>query len=252
MFGLKKLLPILMAVVMTLGMGTNAFAAEAATGENENLIGTIQQVSSSDFNNAEKVGSQKIKEITAENFSISQLNIKTSLKSGSQKKEATASNAESKVSTNGMWQISDPVFVGDGNLTGAYDIYLVNTSSPATTFLKLASSSSELMAVLYKVDDQGNLTSTGFGVYANGSDNFGVLAAGNYAIVIGSSSGTATGAYTLMWNCSNPSGASSIINRTSDLSRVVLFYNNNVIRSNGDNIMSSLKWEEHETWYLPL
>lgn len=252
MLRLKKFLPIVITIVMTLGINTNAFATENTPKANEPLTGTIQQISTSDFDEAEKIESQKIQEITTDNYSFPQLNVKPNLKLDSQKKSATASNATSEATTNGIWQINDPVFVGDGNLTGSYDLYLVNTSSPKTIFLKLASRSSELLAVLYKVDAQGNLINTGFGAYANGSDNFGVLAAGNYAIAIGSSSGNATGTYTLMWNSSNPSGASSIIDRTSDLSRVVLFYSNNIIRSNGTNIMTDLKWEEHETWYLPL
>lgn len=241
-----------MTIVMTIGINTNAFATENTLNVYKPFNNTVQQIGSSEFDKAEKIESQKIQEITVDNFRMPQLNVKPDLRLESQKKSATENNSASEVATNSIWQINDPVFLGDGNLTSSYDLYLVNTSSEATAFLKLASSSSELIAVLYKVDAQGNLTNTGFGAYANDSDNFGVLAAGNYAIAITSFSGNATGTYTLMWNCSNPSGASSIIGRTSDLSRVVLFYSNNIIRSNGNDLMTDLKWEEHETWYLPL
>ncbi|WP_318062666.1 hypothetical protein [Clostridium boliviensis] len=33
---------------------------------------------------------------------------------------------------------------------------------------------------------------------------------------------------------------------------MVLYYSNSKILSNGTNIIDGLKWEDHETWYLPL
>lgn len=137
MLKLKKFLAIMMAIVMTLVINTNAFATENVSNANELSNGTIQQISTSEFEKAEKIESQKIPEITTENHSLPQLNVKPDLKSGSKKKTATASNAASEATTNGIWQINDPVFVGNGNLTGSYDLYLVNTSVETTVFLKL-------------------------------------------------------------------------------------------------------------------
>lgn len=46
------------------------------------------------------------------------------------------------------------------------------------------------MAVLYYVDNGMLGDSTGWGVYANGGENYINIPAGQYAIVIGSSTGT--------------------------------------------------------------
>lgn len=218
-----------------MGISTSAFAAEIPLGEEyQSSPATLQELNAVNLEGAKDVASQEFLEITSENYDIPEPN-----------------RTKSTVSTMGTWSIPDPVFVGNGNLTTSNDLYVVQNTSSSTVFLKLASSNSNLLAVLYKVNADGSLTSTGFGVYANGSDNYGVLGAGTYAIVIGSSDGNARGTYTLMWNRSNPSGANSIIDKTSDLSRVVLFYNNSKILSNGDNIMTDLKWSESETWSLP-
>jgi hypothetical protein len=210
----------MVALIMIFGMNSNVFATDGVPNVNDKSEGIAQKISNSDFEQAEKMEAQDIQKITLDDSSFPQLKVNTNFKIDTLKNYNNIENNSTQgISINSTWQINDPVFVGDGNLTGAYDIYLVNASSNRTAALKLAASSSELIA---------------------------------YAIVIGSSSGKVTGTYTLMWNCSNPSGAKSIINRTSDLARVVLFYSNNEIRSNGDNIITNLKWEEHETWYLPL
>lgn len=230
---LKKLL----LFVLTLAMGINAsvFAAETPLGEEyQTSPVTVQELNAVNLEEAKDAATQEILEITTDNYDFPEPN-----------------RAKSSISTKGTWSIPDPVFVGNGDLTTSNDLYVVQNTSSSTVFLKLASSNPNLLAVLYKVNTDGSLTSTGFGVYANGSDNYGVLGAGTYAIVIGSSDGNARGTYTLMWNRSNPSGANSIIDKTSDLSRVVLFYNNNKILSNGDNIMTGLKWSETEEWSLP-
>lgn len=150
------------------------------------------------------------------------------------------------------WAINDPVFVGNGKLTDSFDIYVVNLTAKQLAFLKLNSSNPNLMAVLYYVNNGALGNSTGWGVHANGGESFINIPAGQYAIVIGSSTGTEVGDYKLMWNCSNPSGATSIVDTTDDLSRVVLYYNNSTVLSNGNNILDKLTWEEHETWYAPL
>ncbi|NNJ28950.1 ORF6N domain-containing protein [Lacrimispora defluvii] len=119
-------------------------------------------------------------------------------------------------------------------------------------FLKLDSSNPNLLAVLYTINNGSLGSSTGWGVTANSGASFINVPAEQYAILIGSSSGAEVGNYKLMWNCSNPSGANAILNYTDDLSRVVLYYSNSNIMSNGTNIIDGLKWEDHETWYLPL
>lgn len=105
---------------------------------------------------------------------------------------------------------------------------------------------------LYTINNGSLGSSTGWGVTANSGASYINVPAGQYAILIGSASGAEVGNYKLMWNCSNPSGASAILNYTDDLSRVVLYYSNSKIMSNGTNIIEGLKWEDHETWYLPL
>lgn len=243
----------MVALIMIFGMNSNIFAADGVPNVNDESEGIVKKISNSDFDQAEKMKTQDIQKITVDDSSFPQLDVNTNIKIDTLKNTNNFKNSTTQgISTNSIWQINEPVFVGDGNLTEAYDIYLVNASSNRTAALKLAASSSELIAQIFVVDAQGNLQATNFGVNANSSDKFGALGPGTYAILIGSSSGTATGTYTLMWNCSNPSGAKSIINRTSDLARVVLFYNNNEIRSNGDNIITDLRWEDSETWNLPL
>lgn len=150
------------------------------------------------------------------------------------------------------WAIADPVFVGNGELSDSYDIYLVTLTAKQISFLKLNSSNSNLMAVLYYVENGSLAGSTGWGVYANDGEGFINIPAGQYAIVIGSATGTEVGNYKLMWNCSNPSGAQSIVDTTDNLARVVLYYDNSRILSNGNNILTKLTWEEHETWYTSL
>lgn len=248
MLRLKKLLTVIMVMALSVGISGNTYAQEVSADGKESSLAVIQQVAPLNYEEAESNNSCEFLDINNDNFNFQQISGNVYDKAAIQ----TDLETTSKATPNGIWRINDPVFVGSGNLTEATDIYLVNTTSPATVFLKLSSSNSNLLAVLYEVKSDGTLSSLGFGAYANGSDSYGVLNPGSYAIVIGSSDGSARGSYTLMWNRANPSGANRIINKTSDLSRVVLYYNDNEIRSNGNNIITDLKWEEHETWYLPL
>lgn len=169
-----------------------------------------------------------------------------------QLKDSLSGVPENALNARENWAINDPIFVGNGTLTDSFDIYVVTLTSKQLSFLELNSTNSNLMAVLYYVDNGMLGDSTGWGVYANGGENYINIPDGQYAIVIGSSTGTEKGDYQLMWNCSNPSGTKSIVDTTDDLSRVVLYYDNNTILSNGQNILKDLKWEEHETWYMRL
>jgi hypothetical protein len=225
MFRLKKLLPLMVALIMIFGTNSNVFATDGVANVNDKSEGIVQKISNSDFDQSEKMEAQDIQKITVDDSSFPQLKVNTNLKIDTLKNYNNIENNTTQgISINSTWQINDPVFVGDGKLTGAYDIYLVNASSNRTAALKLAASSSELIAQIFVVDAQGNLEPSNFGVNANSSEKFGALNSGNYAIVIGSSSGKVTGTYTLMWNCSNPAGAKRVINRTSDLARVVFFF----------------------------
>lgn len=150
------------------------------------------------------------------------------------------------------WAIQNPIFVGDGTLTDSFDIYLVTLTAKQLAFLKLESENPNLMAVLYYVENGALGNSTNWGVTANSGSSYINIPDGQYAIVIGSATGKEVGNYTLMWNCANPAGASSIINCTDNLARVVLYYDDSTILSNGTNVIKGLTWEEHETWEMPL
>ena len=201
---------------------------------------------------AQDVGMQSLTMDEAEVMPSQKFNDLENLSNTNRLTDSLSGVPESALNARENWAINDPVFVGNGTLTDSFDIYLVTLTSKQLSFLKLNSANSNLMAVLYYVDNGMLGDSTGWGVYANGGENYINIPAGQYAIVIGSSTGTEKGDYQLMWNCSNPSGATSIVDATDDLSRVVLYYDNSTILSNGQNILTDLKWEEHETWYMPL
>ena len=229
-----------LALVVTC-FSANAFAAET------NSIPEIEATEAQDIG-IQSLAVEEVDVISPQEFS--------DLENLSQMEQLTSSLVDipdNALKTRENWAINKPVFVGEGTLTDSIDIYVVTLTSKQLSFLKLNSSNSNLMAVLYYVEDGMILgESTGWGVYANGGENYINIPAGQYAIVVGSSTGAERGDYQSMWNCSNPSGATGIVDTTDDLSRVVLYYNNSTILSNGLNILEDLKWEEHETWYMPL
>lgn len=158
-----------------------------------------------------------------------------------------------------VWRISESVFVSDETLDEVYDIWVVTLNDTMLSFLKLASSNPNLMAVLYYIDANGNLgNSSGWGVNANGSASPANIPPGQYAIVIGSTSGTETGTYTLMWNCSNPSkNAKRLLACSDDLTRIMVYYNDTenkteTILTSGEDILTNLTWQESETWVTSL
>lgn len=150
-----------------------------------------------------------------------------------------------------LWQIVDPIFVGNTTaLNEMNDAYIVDIAKDGKfSFLKLKSDNPNLLAWLYMIDSSGQLVPTNFKVLANQDYGCMNIPAGRYYIMIGSYSGNERGNYQLMWNSSNPLRPSVIIDVTSDLSRVVLYYDLNTIMSNGTNILDGLTWEDHETWY---
>lgn len=237
----KKVSSFLCALVLAVSsFSTNAFAAEAIS------IPVVE------VTKAQDVGIKSLAIDEAKPASSQEINDLENLSQDEQLNNSFAGIPGKAINARGNWAINNPVFVGNGTLIDSFDIYVVTLTSKQLSFLKLNSSNSNLMAVLYYVDNGMLGNSTGWGVYANGGENYINIPAGQYAIVIGSSTGTQKGDYQLMWNCSNPAGATSIVDTTDDLSRVVLYYNNSKILSNGKNILTDLTWEEHETWYMPL
>ncbi len=131
------------------------------------------------------------------------------------------------------------------------------------SFLKLTSSNSNLMAVIYNLDANGNLSgSSGFGVMANDDCNFANIPAGTYAILVGSATGTEIGDYTLMWNCSTPSNyiytdknnvqhnvtPHSLLSVSDDLTNILVYYDTQAVLINGTNALYNLIWEDSQTW----
>jgi len=231
----KRIIVILCIMVLVFGcMSLNAFAT---------IIPEVEATEAQGVN-MQKLSIESYSELPAQEFlDLEDLEQSKTVFSGIQNKA---------FSSRGAWAIQDSVFVGNGNLTDSYDFYVVNLTAKQLAFLKLDSSNPNLLAVLYTINNGSLGSSTGWGVTANSGASFINVPAGQYAILIGSASGAEVGNYKLMWNCSNPSGASAILNYTDDLSRVVLYYSNSQIMSNGTNIIDGLKWEDHETWYLPL
>lgn len=136
------------------------------------------------------------------------------------------------------------------------DFYLVENTSDVYAFLKLTADDPNLLAILYYMDEEGNLTgSTGFGVYANDSFDLIGLPPGQYAIVIGSADGEARGAYNLHWNRSNPFRQENeeviplII--SDDLMQIVLYYNDEKILNNGYNVVSDYSYEYKRELVVP-
>lgn len=160
----------------------------------------------------------------------------------------------SKANSTGIWRIEQNVFNDDGQLTtNEYqDLYVVQTTSDTAPTLKISSTNSNIIAELFIYDtSKGTITPTSF-IDSAGDDNYqiaGKMAAGTYIIAVGSSDNTAQGKYTLMWNCSNPSGASRILYVSSNLDLVTLGYQYQDIKSNGNELIdrSALKWDEEWT-----
>lgn len=159
------------------------------------------------------------------------------------------------IQSRGTWWFNDPFGTVKGDLTESADFYLVENTSDAYAFLKLKADDPNMIALLYFINNDGTLgSSTGFGVYANQPHEVAKLPTGTYAIVIGSTDGSARGSYDLHWNRSNPAaqpGESSIVlNASSDLSKTDIYYSNSKILSNGKNIMTDLTYEERRDFIV--
>ena len=158
--------------------------------------------------------------------------------------------------TSGTWVFDDPVGTVNGDLSEIADFYIVENDSDVFAFLKLTADDPNILAVLYYVNSDGTLgDSTGFGVYANQPADVIGLPTGLYAIVIGSIDGNARGSYSLYWNRSNPfpqlNESADLLSINQDLSKVVIYYKDDKILSNGNNLMSGLEFEARRDFYVP-
>ncbi len=153
------------------------------------------------------------------------------------------------------WRITDNIFNGKESVSAAdpVDMYIVQTTSDTAAAMKIVSSNTNLIVRLYILDmNTGNAAGTD--VFDSASDSgaqvLGTLPAGNYVLgVYSTDTSVPAGSYTLMWNCSNPGGASAIVNCNSDLTKVILGYSDRIaIYCNGVNWLNDLEWEEHYTF----
>lgn len=164
-------------------------------------------------------------------------------------------NLNTPTSTNGTSFHNEEVFSCDGSISdGTTDFHIIQVPSDKTAFLKIISEdNANLAALVVELDmNTGVLGNTVFGDLAQ--DNLPAietsLSAGAYAIaVLSGDSSSPDGDYTLMWNSSNPSGATALLHCANDLSKVILGYSSTVaVYCNGTSWLNNLEWEEHYTF----
>ncbi|NDO45305.1 hypothetical protein [Clostridium sp. MD294] len=251
MVKLKKFVSLLCTMVLLCSVFS--FHTFAAT---EEIIETTENEGVNTLQPLEEVALHKV---DSEEFEIVNLEDNVNVETFEEEIDTSSINLMSR----DAWRITQPIYVGNGTLDESVDFYIVNVSKTSFPFLKLNSDNDNLMAAFYKLDPDGTIGKNAkWGVFANKGYTFwdlnrkgeDALETGQYVIAIGSSTGNERGDYTLMWNCSNEisvNGESpkTLIDVTSDLSRIILFYDLNTIICNGTNILNKLVWEEHETWY---
>lgn len=153
------------------------------------------------------------------------------------------------------WRIADDIFNGQESVTASdpVDMYIVQTTTDRASAMKIVSSNTNLIVRLY-ILDMNTGDATGTNIYDSASDSspqvLATLPAGNYVLgVYSTDSSVPAGSYTLMWNCSNPAGASTIVNYDNNLTKVILGYSDRTaIYCNGVNWLDGLEWEEHYTF----
>lgn len=245
---MKKSLNLILTFTLILGFSTVTFATSSIDNNFETLTKPVNYINSTDIKN---LNTEKLNDFTISNIDtrfpkdVSILDNNPTVKSFSNTKN-----------NRGAWFLNDPYGVVDGNLSTQNDFYLVENTSDTYAFLKLTADDPNLLAILYYMDEEGNLTgSTGFGVYANDSFDYVGLPPGQYAIVIGSSNGEARGAYSLHWNRSNPfrQGNETVkpLIISNDLMQIVLYYNDKKILNNGHNVVSDYSYEYNRELYVP-
>ena len=201
------------------------------------------------------INPEKVLNITEEDLNITSLDNLSKLTVNEIKQEDTELQ-NGQAQTQGVWIFNDPFGIVNGNLTDIADYYLVENPSDAIAFIKLTAEDPNLIALLFYINSDGTLgDSTGFGVYANQGPKAATLPIGTYVIVIGSMGGTARGTYQLHWNRSNPSPQANErlkgLKISEDLMHIVLYYRDDKILSNGNNLMANLEYEGRRDFYVP-
>lgn len=182
-----------------------------------------------------------------------------SLDSGASLSESLSAVPEESIQLNmkarGTWVLADEIFNGYGDLTAAdsIDMYIVQTAKDTAPAMKIVSDNPNLIVRLYFLDmSTGNAEGTT--IYDQAGDDtpniLGTMPAGDYVLGVYSlDQNQPAGDYTLMWNCANPGGAVSIVDFDSNLTSVILGYNNPpAIYCNGTDWLTDLSWEEHYTF----
>lgn len=160
----------------------------------------------------------------------------------------------------GLWQITEDMYVGGGQLTSGnvQDAYIVQTNEDKAAALKIISDNPYITVRLCKLD-LNTMIAEGTNFYDAGHDNYaqalGTMLAGDYALMVYSSNESyPAGNYTLMWNITNPAGASSIVDINEDLTKVALGYldfnqpKTPAIFCNGSNWLDGLEWRDSQTF----
>lgn len=233
---MKKVLSLLCAFALMMSASVTTFAAEineSALDDNENL----ERVAANIQSNFVAVDSENSDSVISSYNTVEDDNLQFNMKARD------------------TWRLADEIFNGQESVTASdpIDMYIVQTTTDRAAAMKIVSSNSNLIVRLYILDmSTGNATGTNIYDSANdsGPEVLGTLPAGNYVLgVYSTDSSTPAGSYTLMWNCSNPAGASTVVDYNSNLTKVVLGYANRIaIYCNGVNWLDGLEWEEHYTF----
>lgn len=133
---------------LIVGFSTSVFAIESISNNSEISTEPINCVHSNDIKN---FNNETLEDITIDNIDIpfpEDINIL-----GNDRTIGSFSTVES----GGIWVFNDPYGIVDGNLTTMNDFYLVENTSDAYAFLKLTADDPNLLAILYYMDEEGNL-----------------------------------------------------------------------------------------------
>lgn len=158
------------------------------------------------------------------------------------------------VNARANWNLGDTeIFALTESLTSddTDDMFIWSLDSPASVALELTSNNSNYIAAFYSLDmSTGVATWLDFYDLANDTNpSYNVnMAAGDYAIFVYSLDSNYDTEYNLMLNASNPSGASHIVAKTDNLSKIIFYYNstqkvyNNGVCANPDNLYWNRRW----------
>lgn len=233
---MKKVLSLLCAFALMMSVSLTAFAAES----NELVLDdgkSVEQVAADIQSNFVAGDSDNVGTVINSYDTIE------------------ADHLQLNMKTRDTWRIADDIFNGQESVTASdpVDMYIVQTTTDRASAMKIVSSNSNLIVRLY-ILDMSTGDATGTNIFDSASDSspqvLATLPAGNYVLgVYSTDSSVPAGSYTLMWNCSNPAGASTIVNYDNNLTKVILGYSDRTaIYCNGVNWLDGLEWEEHYTF----